>query len=90
MSGGSRGILPYDFIKLHIKHYHLQYESLRNNATTMKERYEERIEEIETERDNLGEELENVQSQVKSLKAQGTSSPVAVAAGTENLLEEVS
>lgn len=57
-----------------------QYESLRNNATTMKERYEEQIEELESERDSLTEKLETAKAE-----GGGTSG----GAGTGNLLEEV-
>ena len=68
----------------------VQYDSLRNNVTTMKERYEERIEEIETERDNLSEQLDTVQAELKTARAEGTGSTVAAPAVDGNLLDEVS
>jgi hypothetical protein len=56
----------------------------------MKERYEERIEEIESERDNLSEQLETVQTELKTAKAQGTGSTAAGLAVSGDLLDEVS
>ncbi|KAL4218675.1 FK506-binding protein 15 [Mactra antiquata] len=56
-----------------------KYESLRNTATTMKEKYEEQIEELEEERDNLTEKLQSGHG-----GAAGGAEP-----GAGNLLEEV-
>ena len=73
-----------------------QYDSLRNSATTMKERYESRIKEMEEEKDSLEEQKEEMdqlvpklREEIKKLQSQGGSGDQNVTNNSQSLLNEV-
>jgi len=62
----------------------VQYEKLRTMATSMKEQYEVRMEELEGQQETLQEQLQAARSETKSVAVTTTG-----AAGGQKLLDEV-
>lgn len=73
--------------------YLLQYEKLRSQAAGMKEKYEERIEELENEKEELESEKEAVQEKIQSLQKElankGVSTQGSAASSTDTALEVI-
>lgn len=73
--------------------YLLQYEKLRSQAAGMKEKYEERIGELENEKEELESEKEAVQEKIQSLQKElankGVSTQGSAAPSTDTALEVI-
>lgn len=71
----------------------LQYEKLRSQAAGMKEKYEERIGELENEKEELESEKEAVQEKILSLQKElankGVSTQGSAAPSTDIALEVI-
>lgn len=71
----------------------LQYEKLRSQAAGMKEKYEERIGELENEKEELESEKEAVQEKIQSLQKElankGVSTQGSAAPSTDIALEVI-
>lgn len=71
----------------------LQYEKLRSQAAGMKEKYEERIGELENEKEELESEKEAVQEKIQSLQKElankGVSTEGSAAPSTDIALEVI-
>ncbi|XP_048777853.1 FK506-binding protein 15-like isoform X2 [Ostrea edulis] len=59
-----------------------KYDNLRSQATSMKEKYEERIEELENENEELETEKETAEGRIQALQREQANRPVASSEGS--------